>query len=135
VPRTFIDAGILIAAARGDDDLAIRAMEVLDDPTREFVSSAFVKLEVIPQPTYNRRQEEVDFMEDFFREVRAWAKVNEDLLRTTMEQACAYGLDAVDALHVAAAKTLEADELVTAERATKPICRVRAPRVSTIRPR
>ena len=134
MPRTFVDAGVLIAAARGDDDLAIRAMTILDDPNREFVSSEFVKLEVIPQPTYNRRQEEVDFMQEFFREVKRWADVNEGLLRTALQDACTYGLDAVDALHVAAAKALGSDEIVTAEKSTKPICRVTNPRVSTIRP-
>jgi len=47
--RSFIDAGVLIAAARGTDEVAIRAIEILDDIDREFVSSSFVKLEVLPQ--------------------------------------------------------------------------------------
>lgn len=131
--RSFIDAGILIAAAHGDDDLAVRAMEILDDPDREFLSSPFVRLEVIPQPTYNHRRDEVEFMEEFFREVKMWVEPNESLLSIAMEQACAHGLDAVDALHVAAAIIAGADELVTAEKPTKPICRVRIPRVRTIR--
>ncbi len=44
-------------------------MEVLDDSDREFVASAFLKLEVIPQPSFNQRRIEVDFMNDFFASV------------------------------------------------------------------
>ena len=32
---TFVDAGVLIAAARGGNLQAARAMEILDDPERE----------------------------------------------------------------------------------------------------
>ena len=67
--KNFVDAGVLIAAARGNDELARRAMEVLDDSDREFVASAFLKLEVIPQPSFNQRRIEVDFMNDFFASV------------------------------------------------------------------
>ena len=34
---TFIDSGILIAAARGTDEIARLAMQVLDDPDRSLV--------------------------------------------------------------------------------------------------
>ncbi len=47
--RTFIDAGVLIAAARGEDDPSISALEILDDPSREFVSSPFIELECFPR--------------------------------------------------------------------------------------
>ena len=131
---TFLDAGVLIAAARGNDELALRAMAVLDDAEREFVASPFLKLEVIPQPTYNQRQAEVAFMNDFFNGVQQWAPLSEDLLRVAMQQACRFSLDALDALHVAAALLLGAEELVTAEKMTKPICRVTSLKVATIRP-
>ena len=132
--RTFIDAGVLIAAARGNDELAARSMAVLDDANREFVGSPFLKLEVVPQPTYHQRQVEVAFMNEFFNGVQEWAPLSEDLLRVAMQQACRFGLDAVDALHVAAALLLGAGELVTAEKSTKPICRVTSLKVTTIRP-
>jgi len=134
VKKTFVDAGVLIAAARGNDELARRAMEVLDDSGREFVASAFLRLEVVPQPSFNERLIEVDFMNDFFANVSQWAPVSDDLLRVAMQQACRFGLDAVDALHVAAALLAGADELVTAEKTTKPIYRVTGLTVTTIRP-
>ena len=46
--KTYLDAGVLIAAVRGKDEVATRAMQVLDDSDREFVSSAY-KLQ-LPHP-------------------------------------------------------------------------------------
>lgn len=132
--RTFLDAGVLIAAARGNDELATRAMLVLDDADREFVASPFLKLEVIPQPTYNQRAAEVAFMNDFFTGVQDWVVPSEDLMRVALQQACRFGLDALDALHVAAALLLGAEELITAEKPTKPIFRVTSLKVTSIRP-
>jgi hypothetical protein len=56
VKRTFVDAGVLIAAARGGNVQAARAMEILDDPEREFAASVFLQLEVLPQAVFNKRQ-------------------------------------------------------------------------------
>jgi len=39
VKLTFVDAGVLIAAARGGSEQAQRALAVLDDPEREFAAS------------------------------------------------------------------------------------------------
>ncbi len=46
---TYVDAGVLIVAARGTDTLAAKALEILDDPRREFASSDLLRLEVLPQ--------------------------------------------------------------------------------------
>lgn len=64
--KTFVDANVLIAAFQGQDTYWQRAMEIIDDPDRDFIVSDYLKLEVIPQPTYHRRQEEIEFMEEFF---------------------------------------------------------------------
>ena len=58
--RTFIDAGVLIVAARGEDEIAERALEILKDPNREFASSMFLKLEVVPKATYRGFQDSKD---------------------------------------------------------------------------
>ena len=42
---TFVDSGVLIAAARGQPELQEPASAVLVDPIREFASSDFVRLE------------------------------------------------------------------------------------------
>ena len=64
--KTYIDSVVLITAFRGGSEIAVRAFEILDDEEREFVSSKFVKLEVLPKPIHGRRQDEVDFYEAFF---------------------------------------------------------------------
>lgn len=41
--RTYVDAGVLIVAARGSDSAAMKASAILDDPERVFVTSVFVQ--------------------------------------------------------------------------------------------
>ncbi len=67
---TFVDAAVLIAAARGGNEQAARAMEILDDPEREFAASPFLRLEVLPQAIFNKREAEVASYEAFFQSVR-----------------------------------------------------------------
>jgi hypothetical protein len=66
VKLTFIDAGMLIAAARGTDEIARLAMQVLDDLDLSFASSLFIKLETLPKATFNRQEAERAFYEAFF---------------------------------------------------------------------
>jgi predicted nucleic acid-binding protein len=132
--HTYIDAGILIAAARGDDESAKRAREVLDDPQRVFVSSLFLKLEVLPKAVYFRNTLEIQFYEAFFAGVTYWAEAFERLIDDAYQTACAYGLAAMDALHVAAAISVGAEELITTEAPDKPIHRVHGITVVSIHP-
>lgn len=129
--RTFVDANVLIAAACGTDAVATRAMEVLDSQDRVFVTSDFVRLEVLPKPTFHRRAQ-VAFYDEFFREVRDTVSSTRELVQEAFDEAVAAGLSAIDALHVAAAKRSGAEELVTAEKPTKPMFRVSDLRVVSI---
>jgi hypothetical protein len=72
VTVTFVDTGVLIAASRGEGDIARGAMAVLDDARRTFASSVFVKLEALPMPTFHRREAEIAFMNAFFDRVEHW---------------------------------------------------------------
>jgi predicted nucleic acid-binding protein len=118
--KTYLDAGVLIAAVRGKDEVARRAMQVLDDPDREFFSSAFLTLEVLPKAVYGKRQDEVEFYETFFAAVRRWAKALTRIVERARHYGNTHGLGAMDALHVAAAISVGADELVTTEKPEKP---------------
>lgn len=120
--RTYIDSGVLIAAARGTSAVAIPALEILDDPNREFASSFFVKLEVLPKAICYKDTAESDFYETFFNAVIYWA--NQDIVEDAYHEACELGLAALDALHGAAAESVGAKELVTTEKPNKPIGRV-----------
>lgn len=129
---TFVDAGVLIAAARGQDPIAAKAMEILDDPDREFASSNFVKLEVLPKAKYYQNIAEVEFYETFFTAVIHWAHSFESIIETAYQEACNSGLAAMDALHVAAATSVNAVELVTTEKPDKPIHRTNMIKVISI---
>lgn len=130
----YIDAGVLIAAARGAEEEARQAFAVLDDPELTFASSIFVQLEVLPKPSYFGLAAEVEFYRVYFERVAAWAKADEALARAALEEASRSGLSAMDGLHVAAARAVGASELVTTERADKSIHRTSAVPTRSIRP-
>jgi predicted nucleic acid-binding protein len=132
VIRTYVDAGVLIDAVRGGSDLAQLAPELIEDPQREFVASVFLRLEILPKATYLRRDTEVDFYQRYFARVVAWANPSEELLRLAEDEAARSGLNALDALHVASAVMLAADQLVTTEGLRKPIHRATSVRVTAI---
>jgi hypothetical protein len=118
---TFVDAAVLIAAARGGSEQAARAMEILDDPEREFAASPFLRLEVLPQAAFNKREAEVAFYDPAITEA-------------ALQEASRCGVEAMDALHVAAAASVGAAELVTAEKPSRSIHRARAVKIVTIHP-
>jgi predicted nucleic acid-binding protein len=64
--RTFLDAGILIAAVRGQEREAARALAILEDPERSFLTSAFLRMEVLPKAIYYWRSAEVALYERYF---------------------------------------------------------------------
>ncbi len=124
INRTFIDSGVLILAARGTQSDSETALNVLSDPDREFVSSLFIRLETIPKAVYHKKQREVEFYEAFFRTVVQWESDINRLLQSAHQIACTYGLAGLDALHIAAAISLNADEFITTEKPTKLMYRV-----------
>lgn len=130
--RTFIDAGVLIAAARGEAAIASRAMDILDDPDREFASSEFVRLEVLPKAIYYQRQAEAAFYQLFFNSVKYWAGGLETIVQDGYQEACQAGLSAMDALHVAAAVSVQAEEFITVERPEKSLHRTSVIKVTSL---
>jgi predicted nucleic acid-binding protein len=132
--RTYLDAGVLIEAARPGATTAGAALGVLTDAERVFVSSVFLRLEVEPKPLFFQRWAEAAVYAAFFDRVVAWAESVDAICADALRLATRYGLNGMDALHVAAALALGADELVTTERPTSPLLRVAAPRVVSIHP-
>ncbi len=121
---SFIDSGILIAAARGNSPRAQLALDILADSDRVFGSSIFIKLEVLPKSVCYKQTLESEFYEAFFQGVTHWMSDLETLTQSAYQLACTYGLSGLDALNVAAAILLEADEFITTEKSTKPMYRV-----------
>ena len=69
----YIDSGVLINAFRGDSQVSLQALLILDEPDRRFVSSFFVQLETLPKSIYQRQIAEQDFYQTFFNNVKYWA--------------------------------------------------------------
>ncbi|MGB3655462.1 MAG: nuclease [Rivularia sp. (in: cyanobacteria)] len=117
-------SGVLLSATDGVGRIAEKALGVLGDSNRQFASSEFVKLEIIPKAIYHKQTEEVQFYEEFFSAVSYWANDLEKVIQDAYDIGCQYGLAAMDALHIAAALSLDVEEFITTEKPTKPMFRV-----------
>jgi len=60
--RTYLDTGVLIEAAAGK---STRALSLLKDTNRVFLSSPFLDLELLPQVIQNRQREQQKFLETY----------------------------------------------------------------------
>jgi len=122
---TYVDASILIqAAAKSTAETfarKMRAHQILNDPSRAFVSSTFLKLEVLPKAKWFNKKREMDTYDAFFGAVESWAP-DADLISPALNLASDFGLGALDALHICAAQDFNA-EFISAEKPTKPIYR------------
>jgi hypothetical protein len=132
--RSFIDSGVLLAAFRATGELAENALDILGDARRQFVTSDFVRLELLPKPICYGKDEERRFYETFFASAEHTVRASRSLIEDAEREAATVGLSAMDALHIAAARRAECDEFVTAEKTTKPIFRVAGIIVTSIRP-
>ena len=117
--RTYIDACVLIAACCGkeDDPAHLKAMQILADPERDFVSSGFLRLEVLPRA----RPKSKEFYNRFFRDVVEFAQINDDLVSAAEDLCERHSLSSLDALHASAALSVKTDVFVTKEKKNKPL--------------
>lgn len=130
--RTFIDSGVLIAGSRGEGAIAQRALAILADANRDFASSIFLKLEVLPKAVYNNRASEVRFYEEYFDTVSYWAEDIDQIVQNAYQEVSESGLRAIDALHVTAAVIVGASEFVANEKLEKSIHRTKSISVISI---
>ena len=120
--RTFLDSGVLITAARSRGAGQELALSILESSNRVFLATPFLALEVVPKAAFNRQHLELLFYERYMASATTYRGLNriEKVART---EAARCGLAAMDALHVAAAFLLNADEFVTTEKPGKPMYR------------
>ena len=98
----------------------LRALKVLGDRRREFIASEFLRLETLPYAVAFRRHQEKAFLERFFAQrVAHWIEDETTLFVLAAQLIEQHRLQLIDALHLAAAITSNA-EFVTAEKPTKP---------------
>jgi predicted nucleic acid-binding protein len=131
--KTFVDSNVLITAFQGTNEVWQKAMEIIDDPEREFIVSDYLKLEVVPQPTFHQRHSEIQFMQTFLDSATVYARANGQITNEALTLACRYSLGAMDALHAGTAILLKADELITLEKPEKPLCQIKEIQVVSLR--
>ena len=122
--KTFIDSGVLITGWRGQTAPRLKALTILSERNRHFISSPFVQLEVLPKAEYYKNLDELKFYEAFFQDVSDWVQDCDLITREGLQISKKFGLNALDSLHIAAAIIANADEFITAERQTSPFSRV-----------
>lgn len=122
--RTYLDANVLIAAFRSDEDTAMRAMAVIEDQERQFISSALVRLETLPKPRFHRKTDEVAFIETVLAACHETITIDEHILSQAESLASKYDLSPMDALHASTAIHAHVDEFVTLEKPEKPLCHI-----------
>jgi predicted nucleic acid-binding protein len=131
---TYIDSGVLIFAAQGTTAAAALALPFLADPNREYVTSDYVRLEVLPKATFHGRIEEVAFYNLFFTTTTRSIPTSEALLNYALEEACRTGIQGLDAVHIACAVFAGAEEFITSEKSIRPIHRTKLVKVVSIFP-
>jgi hypothetical protein len=120
--RTFLDSGVLIAAARSLDPDGERALRFLEEPNRIFLTSPFVHLEVVPKAVFFKKQMERSFYDRYFANA-VWYREVDKIEVAAHTEAAKAGLGAMDAVHLAAAHLSRADEFITTEKPDKAIHR------------
>jgi predicted nucleic acid-binding protein len=132
--RTYIDSGVLIHAAKGTSSAASLSIPFISDPAREYVTSDYVRLEVLPKATFHKNAAEVAFYKGFFTINIRVVPPSKALLEYAMQEAEKTGMSGFDAIHVAAAVFAGAHEFITTEKNTKPIHRTKLLKVVAILP-
>ena len=120
--RTYLDTGVLIEAARAKGPRSEAALLLLRDSDRVFLSSPYLDLELLPQVIKNRRSEQQEFLETYLASTERVEDCNA-IVRVAFRKASRSPMSGMDALHVAAAYLLKADEFITTERPGRAIYR------------
>ena len=121
--KTFLDSGVLLSAwKRGE--LHERAVSIMADETREFLTCENVKLEVLPKPAFEKRRAEVEFYNHHFNAAAASELFSAALGEAALALAKKQGLAAGEAFNLASAIRQGADEFITSELPGKPMFRV-----------
>jgi predicted nucleic acid-binding protein len=129
---TFIDSCVLINAVQGVGEANRKALEILDDEDRKFIVSDFVLLEVIPKPTFNKIQDQVSFYQSFFNDVSTSIEISTAITTLAIQLSSEYDVAPMDSLIVSSAIVGRADELITMEKPTNPMHRVKEIKVISL---
>ena len=129
--KTFLDSGVLLSAWHATTKEAETALAVIENRSRQLLTSEIVRLELLPKAIFFKQNKEANFYEDIFSKCRC-DKVDAELYAAAFSLAAKYGLAAADAFNLASAIRLGADELVTSELPGKPMYRVKEVKVVSL---
>ena len=117
--RTFADTGALIWWTRsGTDARQQAAAAIFDDEARVFLASPFLRAELLPYALRTGALSEIATLQRYFAVAEEFTDLR-NILRTAEAVLGHRPLGLVDALHVAAAYLLRADEFITTESGRK----------------
>lgn len=119
---TYLDSGVLIAAAKGNEQWSQRAFQIIDDSSRTFVASPFLRLETSRMS--HGFAEQVAMYDDFLLMADIRFEDAGAAVTKAEEITAKYGVEGLDAMHVASALLVHAVEIITTEKLTKPMYRV-----------
>lgn len=123
--KTYLDTNILIAAFQGKDTEIVKTItDIQNDSDREFIGSDFLRLELLPKPTFHRQQSEIEFMWEFLNGTDENVTISDKITQRAIELAGRYNLQPMDALHISAAIYARAEEFITLENPDKPMCKI-----------
>jgi len=121
---TYLDSGVLIAAAKAKDKWHVPAMKLLDDETRQFVSSPFLRIETLHITAYNRYEDQRAFYEYFFQQAGCRFEDAGAAVAKAESLTMQFGVVGLDAMHIASALLSQATEFVTTELTDMPFYRM-----------
>ena len=122
--RCYVDTNIWITAIQASGPESMRALEVIEDPERELLISAYVRLEVLPKPRFHNRQDQVENFTVMFSQAEDLPLYQSAIVNNAIDIAATHDLTPIDALHISTAMHGHAQEFVTLEKPTKPMFRV-----------
>ncbi|CCQ66669.1 hypothetical protein CWATWH0402_3776, partial [Crocosphaera watsonii WH 0402] len=88
------DSGVLISAYQGTNEVSLKAILILNDVNRQFMTSSFVQLEVLSKAIYHQQTTEIEFYETFFATCYIWSDDYSSIVFLAKELARRYGLNA-----------------------------------------
>lgn len=123
---TFHDTSVIRAAYAHEDPAVQRhALRLLGSRRRIPVTSAFVELELVPGARKHRDKDALAFYRNYLKgaEVVGDTAAIVRVTANTLEHYRSGRIGLADALHIAAARVGQCDEIITDEGATKPLRR------------
>ena len=130
--RTVIDTCVLRTAFEGEGEENRKALEALDDANREFMAVDFVALELIPKPIFNKFKDQACFYKSFFDYAPIRVEVTSAITNLALRLASEHDIGPMDSLIVSSAIIGRADELITMEKPTMPMHKVKEVKVISL---